>query len=104
MRFCNIIFAKHPGCNKTYIFMLPSLDNIVKMGEKIKVNTKFGEQIAVAYSDNIILPNKIAKSITQAIDGYWPLAMVISVITTDTKIVQIEKPLAGGINNGSSSD
>lgn len=96
MRFCNIIFAKHPGCNKTYIFRLPSLDNIVKMGEKIKVNTKFSEQIVVACSENIILPNKIAKSITQAMDGYWPLAMAISIITTDTKIVQIEKQLAVG--------
>lgn len=75
--------------------MLPSLDNIVKKGEKIKVETKFGEQIAVACSENIILPNKIAKSITQANDGYWPLAMAISIITTETKTVQIEKKLGG---------
>lgn len=97
MRYCNILFAKHPGCNKTYIFMLPSLDNIVKKGEKIKVNTTYGEQIAVACSESIILPNRIAKSITQAIDGYWLLAKIISIITTETKTVQIEKKLAGGM-------
>lgn len=96
MRYCNIIFAKHPGCNKTYIFMLPSLDNIVKKGEKIKVDTRDGEQLAVACSESIIFPNEIAKSITQAIDGYWPLAMAKSIITTETKTVQIEKQLAMG--------
>ena len=62
MKFCNILFAKHPGCNKTYIFMLPSLDNIVKKGEKIKVDTRDGEQLSVACSESIILPNEIAKS------------------------------------------
>ena len=74
MKYTNIFYAKHPGNDKQYIFALPSLDNKVAKGDKLRVTCKSGNKTVIATSENWIVTETLAEATASAMGGYWPIA------------------------------
>lgn len=68
-----IIFAKHDGCDKEFIFEVPAGMYPVK-NDVLWVDTSYGETVAVATSDAIFV-NEVAQ-LAERFGAYLPLKKV----------------------------
>lgn len=68
-----IIFAKHDGCDKEFIFEVPS-GMYPEINDVLWVDTARGETVAVATSDTIFLNN--ANQVIERLGAYLPLKKV----------------------------
>ena len=68
-----IIFAKHDGCNKDFIFEVPA-DMYPVKNDVLWVDTAYGETVAVATSDAIFV-NKVDE-LAEKFGAYLPLKKV----------------------------
>lgn len=68
-----IIFAKHDGCNKEFLFEVPAGMHPVK-NDVLWVDTAYGETVAVATSDTIFVHE--AEQIVERLGAYLPLKKV----------------------------
>lgn len=71
----SIIFAKHDGCDKEFIFEVPEGMKPCK-NDVLWVETSFGETVAVATSDWI--KGLHVEEIVERFGGYLPLKKVIA--------------------------
>ena len=72
------IFAKHPGCNKEYLFSVPSYCPDPHKGDILLVSTSRGPQIAIATSAIIESPD--IDDVARCFPGaYLPLKPVLQV-------------------------
>lgn len=71
----NIIFAKHDGCDKEYIFEVPEGMHPVK-GDMLWVNTSKGETVANATSD--MISGHGVEQIADKFGAYFPLKKVLA--------------------------
>ena len=69
----NIIFAKHDGCDKEFIFEVPSGMYPVR-NDVLWVDTAYGETVAVATSDAIF--GQKVEQIVERLGAYLPLKKV----------------------------
>ena len=83
MKHFNLVFIKHSQSNKQYVFQLPMDVEVSKqmVGKVAICNTKRGEERGVFASENIIVPERAAKSICAACGGYFPPAKVVGIAT-----------------------
>lgn len=73
-----LIFAKHPGCDKEYLFKVPDELHTPHKGDVLLVRTIRGFQIAVASSEFFESPN--ADEVATHFPGaYLPLKTVVQV-------------------------
>lgn len=73
-----LIFAKHPGCDKEYLFKVPDELSIPRKGDVLLVRTIRGYQIAVASSEFFESPN-IEEVAMHFPGAYLPLKSVVQV-------------------------
>lgn len=87
MKHINLVFIKHGQSSKQYVFQLPMDIEISKqmVGKVAICNTKRGEERGVFASENIILPERAAKSICAACGGYFPPAFIAGYATEQVK-------------------
>ena len=72
----SIVFAKHPGDSKEYIFECRFR---VEEGDCLIVDTKRGKQLAVATSKN----GECSEYIVKHLGAYFPLREVLMVVTEE---------------------
>ena len=87
MKHFNLVFIKHGQSNKQYVFQLPMDVEVSKqmVGKVAICNTKRGEERGVFASENIILPERAARSICAACGGYFPPAFITGIATEQIK-------------------
>lgn len=73
-----LIFAKHPGCDKEYLFKVPDELHVPRKGDVLLVRTIRGYQIAVATSEFFESPN-VEEIATHFPGAYLPLKSVVQV-------------------------
>lgn len=77
MRYTNLVFAKHGGDSKRYLFVLP-LDSELSEGAAVYVDTMRGTQRATTTCDSFIVPATVARTIALNFGAYLPLKRVVA--------------------------
>lgn len=72
----NLVFCKHDGSNKQYLFMVP-MQIALSTGERVFVHTARGETEATCSTGNFYAEDTAAMTIAKGCGGYFPLAQVI---------------------------
>lgn len=85
MKYTNLIFAKHDGQWKNYLFRLP-LSASVKSETQLHVSTIRGNCDAVAVSDSFILPSEQARQLAECVGGRWPLSRVLGIVKIERQV------------------
>ena len=87
MKHFNLVFIKHGQSNKQYVFQLPMDFEVTKqmVGKLAICNTRRGEERGIFASENIIVPERAAKSICEACGGYFPPARVVGMVREEVK-------------------
>ena len=75
-QYYNLVFIKHENSDKTYLFQAP-MQNRLKAGEKVFVDTIQGESMGECKSDSFIVDNFTAEQIISGAGAYYPLKEVI---------------------------
>lgn len=85
-----MVFAKHDGCEKEYLFAVPHWLS-VKEGDILLVNTRRGESVATATSDMFTVSK--ANEVAVRFGAHIPLKEVKQVVgkTLQTYIIQKER-------------
>ena len=77
-----IVFAKHDGCEKEFIFEVPE-GMTVKNGDILLVDTIKGKQLATATDD--MSTGEYSDKILMELGAYLPLKMVLSACCKEIK-------------------
>ncbi len=87
----HIVFVKHNGCDKIFLFAVPSW-NTIKKGTNVLVETMYGNKEAVCVTESFFCDPHTVDCIIQATGAYTPLKNVIGVVkeVTTTKVEPIE--------------
>jgi hypothetical protein len=85
MTIINLVFVKHDGCSKQFLFQAP-LDASLHMGQRVYVDTKNGECEATVSRENFFVNKGTARTITEGCGGYWPLKCVLGRMQDNIKI------------------
>lgn len=72
-----VVFAKHPCCEKEFLFMIPEGMSEPAKGDVMLVRTIEGDTVATASSDVIEAAN--AEEIAARVGAYLPLKPVLEV-------------------------
>jgi len=72
----NLVFCKHEGNNKQYLFEV-SMSVSLDTGDRVFVNTIYGQKEAICTTENFYVEDEAAKAIIKGCSGYFPLAQVI---------------------------
>lgn len=88
MKIYNIVFCRHEGNPKPYIFRLP-LDREVKEGDRLAAVTAQGFQNnLIAMTFNMPVSPKTAKALTRVVGGTWPLVEICGMVTEKYELVK----------------
>lgn len=71
----NLVFVKHDGCDKTFLFQLP-VNVSVWSGQRLFVDTMYGEKEATAITNNFHVGPDAAMEIIKGCGAYSPLKFV----------------------------
>ncbi len=93
MKYMNLIFCKHDGDPKSYLFELPMAYEVgaSDIGRTVIVDTIRGEVEAKIVSRNIIVPASAARDIALNTGAYLPLKKVVGVV--QTRIARLDEDL-----------
>lgn len=72
----NLVFCKHDGNNKQYLFIAPMQVNL-NIGERVFVNTSYGKKEATCSTGSFYVEDTAAISIAKGCGGYFPLMPVV---------------------------
>lgn len=75
-QYYNLVFVKHENNEKNYLFQAP-MQNRLKAGEKVFVDTIQGESMGECKSDSFIVDNFTAEQIISGTRAYKPIKDVI---------------------------
>jgi hypothetical protein len=75
MDYMNLVYVRHPGCDKPFIFQMP-LNQKAQAGDRFVVDTMVGRCHATAAESSFITPIETARCIVTMSGGYFPPAWV----------------------------
>ena len=85
----NLVFCKHEGNKKQYLFEV-SMSVSLDTGDRVFVNTIYGQKEAICTTENFYVEDEAAKAITKGCGGHFPLAQVIGRSVTVKKCQTFE--------------
>jgi hypothetical protein len=83
MKYINLVFVKHDGQNKEYLFQAP-LNVELKAGDRVFCDTMRGSAQAVVTEENLIVPEAIANRIAKRCGAYLPLKKIFGMAVEKT--------------------
>ena len=84
MKYYNLVYCKHkPENDRCYLYQLP-LDADVKVGDKLCIRDRHGEQIVTVHFGNFLASERSTEMFCVANGGYYPPAKVIGTVRTVT--------------------
>ena len=86
MNYTCLLFAKHEGNGKPYLFCVDNGIMDIMDGQKILVETCRGNQEAYAVGNSFVLDERGTQSIVSGVGAYLPLKRVIGIFREKTVI------------------
>lgn len=88
MKYYNIVFCRHAGTSKPYIFRLP-MDREVEEGDLLAAATAVGFRDDLrAVTKNMMVSEYTAHALTKVVGGHWPLAEICGMMTEKFELVR----------------
>lgn len=93
-KYICLVFAKHPGQEKPFLFCVEPLTDIPS-GTELMVDTIRGKELAVSVGKSFIVDERAMESIVTAVGAYLPLKQVIGTVNYEIVKKRTVTPIGG---------
>lgn len=87
-KYVNLVFARHKGNPKVYLFQAPLGEEILECDRLLANTSKGVKNDIIANSRNVILYHKDARIVARNFGAGWPLAMVVGHMRESVQIIK----------------